>query len=278
MKNRIVLFVSMLVAASFSVEAQKLKPEEVIAKHIASIAPAEKLATIRSLVAVGEVRVEYISQKNQPASGRIVIASEGNKLFFGMQLNASDYPQEKIIFDGNKTDVAMVRAGNRTALGNFIQSNSAIVSNGVMAGGLSTSWALLDAAQRGAKISGGSLKKVEGKDAYALSFSPKGSSDVDITMYFDALTFQHVRTEYKRTSSASIGRTIDESARNHETRLKVTEDYSDHKDFQGLIIPHKYKIHYLVSGQNNVELAWTANLSEFAINQNLDPGTFAIAK
>ncbi len=269
----------MLLAASFVADAQKLKPEEIIAKHLDSIAPAEKRAAVKTLVAVGEVNVDYITQKNQPANGRIVIASEGNKLFFGMQLNASDYPQEKIIFDGDKTDVAMVRAGNRTLLGNFIQSNTAIVSNGLISGPLSTSWALLDAAKRGAKISGGSMKKVDGKEAYSLSFNPKGSSDVDVTLYFDAQTFRHVRTEYKRTSSASMGRTPEESSQMIETRLKVTEDFSDYKEQHGLMVPSKYRIHYSISGQNGTtEIAWNANLSEFAINQALDPGTFAVGK
>jgi len=278
MKKYITLLVVFFLLA-LSINAQKLKAEEIIAKHLDSIAPAEKRSTIKSLIAVGEARVDYITQKNQPASGRIVIASEGPKLFFGMQLNASDYPQEKIIFDGNKTDVASVRAGNRSVLGNFIQSNSGIVSQGLMSGGLSTSWALLDAAARGAKISVSGNKKIDGKDVYALSFNPKGSSDVDITLYFDAQTFQHVRTEYKRTASAAMGRTPEESSRLQETRIKLTEDFSDYKNYEGVNVPTKYKIFYSSSGQNGTtEVSWTANLSEFAPNQRLDPGTFTIGK
>jgi hypothetical protein len=278
MKKSLISVVVLFLVAS-SINAQKLKPEEIIAKHLASIAPAEKLAAIKTLIAVGEVRVEYLTQKNLPASGRMVIASEGNKLFFGMQLNATDYPQEKIVFDGAKTDVAAVRAGSRSVFGNFVQSNSSIVSQGLISGTLATSWALLKAAERGAKISSSGTKKIDGKEVYALSFSPKGTSDLDITMYFDQQTFQHVRTEYKRTASASMGRTIDESARQHETRIRVTEDFSDHKEFQGMNLPSKYRIHYSISGQNGTtEIAWTASFSEFAINQPLDPGSFAVSK
>ena len=273
------IFTFVLLAAAAGSYAQKLKPEEVIAKHLSSIAPADKLSSIKSLIAVGEVRVEYLTQKNQPATGRIVIASEGNKLFFGMQLNATDYPREKIIFDGNKTDVAAVRAGNRSIFGNFVQSNSSIVSQGLISGTLSTSWALLAAAERGYKVSSGGTKKIDGKEVYAINFSPKGTSDLDITMYFDQQTFQHVRTEYKRTASASMGRTPDESSRQQETRLKVTEDFSDYKEFEGVMVPSKYKLHYSISGQNGTtEIAWTASFSEFAINQKLDPGTFAVSK
>ena len=278
MKKNLILILVLFMAA-VSVYGQKLKPEEIIAKHRLSIGSAERLSSVKSLIAVGEVRVDYITQKNQPAAGRIVIASEGNKIFFGMQLNATDYPQEKIIFDGSKTDVAAVRAGSRSIFGNFMQSNNAIVSQGLISGTLATSWALLDAAQRGAKISSGGTKKIDGKEVYVLNFNPKGTSDLDITLYFDQQTFQHVRTEYKRTSSASMGRTPEESSRMQETRLKVTEDFSDFKEVQGINVPSKYRIHYSISGQNGTtEIAWTANLSEFAANQPLDPGTFAIGK
>ncbi len=109
------LFIMLFLVAS-SASGQKLQAEEVIAKHLDSIAPAEKRASIKSFIAVGEVLVEYLTQKNQPASGRIVIASEGTKMFFGMRLNASDYPQDKFIFDGSKVDIGLVRPGTRSPL------------------------------------------------------------------------------------------------------------------------------------------------------------------
>src|SRR5688572_15005381 len=143
MKHKIVLstlLFSMFVMVPFA-NGQKLTAEEIIAKHLDSIASAEKRSTIKTLIAVGEVRVEYITQKNQPAAGRIVLASEGNKLFVGMSLNAADYPQEKFIFDGNKTSVGSVRSGTRSVLGNFIQSNNVILSQGIFAGTLGSSWA-----------------------------------------------------------------------------------------------------------------------------------------
>ena len=281
MKNRLTLpfgFLSLLVIAQM-VNGQKMNADEVITRHLASIAPAEKLSLIKSFIAVGEVRVDYITQKNQSAAGRIVIASEGNKMFIGMRLDATDYPQEKIIFDGNKAAVAMVRAGTRSVLGNFIQSNSSILSQGALSGALTTSWALLAADGQRAKISSAGSKKIDGKEVYALTFSPKGGGDLDITMFFDQQTFRHVRTEYRRTSSAGIGRTIDESARQSETRLKITEDFSDFKDFQGMTLPNKYRIHYTITGANGTtEIAWICNLTEFAINQPLDAGTFETGK
>ncbi len=277
MKNKLtlpfLLFLFLLIPPFAN--GQKMSADDVIAKHLASIGPADKRTAIKSLVAVGEVKVEFVTQKNQPTSGRIVIASDGEKMFLGMNLNASDYPQEQFVFDGSKTAVANIRSGSRSVLGNFIKSNTAIISQGLLAGTLKTSWALIDAQDKGFKITMSGNKKINGKEAYALRFSPKGGSDVDITMFFDQKTFHHVRTEYKRTSSASIGRTIEESSRQSETQLSFIEDFSDYKDFHGISLPHKYKLLYTVSGANGTtEVIWTCNLSEFAINQALDPASF----
>lgn len=276
MKSILMFLVAFLMTAP-SISGQKLKAEEIIAKHLASIASPEKLASIRTVVAAGEVKVEFITQKNQPASGRIVLASDGVKSMFGMQLNATDYPRELIVFDGSKANVAMVRAGSRTLLGNFLQSNSSVVSQGLLAGTLGTSWNLLTAADRGTKISTSGTRKIDGREAYVLRITPKGGSDLDITMFFDQETFHHLRTEYKRTSSASIGATIDESARQSETRIKLTEDFSDHQSFEGVTFPRKYKLHYSTTGRNTTEIVWTSIFTEFALNQNLDPKSFGIA-
>ena len=266
----------MLVMVQFA-NGQKLTAEEIIAKHLDSIASAEKRPTVKSMIATGEVRVEYITQKNQPASGRIVFASEGNKLFVGMKLNASDYPHEQIVFNGDKASVALVRSGTRSLLGNFIQSNSVLLSHGIFSGTLGSSWALLNAGANKAKIATSGTKKINGREAYGLSYSPKGGSDLKITMYFDRETFHHIRTEYSRTASASMGATPDESARQSETRMKVIEDFSDFKTFKDVTLPNKYKISYSVSGQNGTtEIEWISTISEFSINDKLDAGTFAI--
>jgi hypothetical protein len=141
---------------------------------------------------------------------------------------------------------------------------------------LSSSWVFLAASEGKAKISTAGAKKIGGRETYAISFAPKGGGDLDIKMYFDQETFRHVRTEYGRTSSASLGRTIDESARQSETRLKVTEDFSDFKESDGVTLPTKYKISYSTIGANTTEIVWMSNISEFAVNQKLDPRTFQV--
>ncbi len=266
-----------LLLLTIAVSAQKIKPEEILAKHLDSIAASEKRVATNSIFAVGDVVVTFVTQKNQTAQGRVVIASTGEKLFFGMNLNAVDYPLEKFSFDGKNAKVAYVRTTERSTLGNFILSNNLLLEDSLLGGTLSTSWALSGLTDKKAKLSSGGTKKIDGKEVYVLGYSPKGGSDIDITLYFDKETFQHVRTEYKRIASAGIGLRPEQSSGYDETRIKLTEDYGDYRDESGLMLPHSYRITYSISGQKGTnEVQWKFTLNEFAFNQKLDDKTFDI--
>lgn len=266
--------VVLVLAAALQGSAQKLKPEEVIAKHLESLGTSEAKAALKNRVASGSVQVKFISQKNQTSEGRVVMASTDAKSFFGMTLNATDYSGEKFVFDGKKAVVGFANNGVRSVLGNFILSNNWIVEESVFGGSLVGTWALL-ATGKG-KLSSGALKKIDGKEVYSVGYSKKGGGDIDVTLYFDKETFRHVRTEYKRTSSAGIGTSPNQSSGFFETRHKVVEDFSNFKDEKGLMLPHTYKVLYSVTGQNGTtEVEWNFEFNEFAFNQNLDEATFS---
>ena len=264
--------------AASSAFAQKMKAEDVIAKHLDSIGTSEARAATKSQIAVGDAQIKFITKKTTPVVGRIVIAAAGEKNFWGMNLNSTDYPMEKFSFDGNKAKVGFTRTGGRSVLGGFVFSNNSLLEEGLLGGTLSHSWAMLSMADRKAKISYDGTKKIDGKEAYVLGYSPKGGTDVDIKLYFDKETFRHIRTEYKRVSSAGIGSTPEASSRYSENRITLTEDFSDFKTEGKLTLPHGYRILYLTTGTSNgsTEIEWTFNLTEFAFNQNLAANTFDI--
>lgn len=275
MFNKILMAAFVAGLAAAAVTAQKLKAEEIVAKHLESIGSAEKRAATTSMIAVGDATVVFVTQKNQTALGRIVVASSGPKMFLGMNLNAVDYPQEKFSFDGKDVHVAYVRTTERSTLGNFLLSNKSLLEDSLMGGTLFTSWSLANLTGKKAKVSGGGTKKIDGKEVYVVDYSPKGGSDVNITMYFDKETFRHVRCEYKRISSAGIGLRPEQSSGYDETRIKLTEDYGDYKDEGGLMLPHSYSITYSISGQKGTnEVQWKFILTEFAFNQKFDDMTF----
>jgi len=255
--------------------AQKLKPEEIIAKHLDSIGTAEARAAAKSRMIVGDVVVTFISQKNQTAQGRIVMASEGNKSLLGLTLNAADYQQEKFTYDGKKARTAFAYLTNRSPLGSFVDSNNVMLEQGLLSGALATAWTPLNMIEGKGKLGGGGIKKIDGKEVYAVGYSPKGGSDVEITLFFEKDTFRHVRTEYKRVSSAGIGTSPDQSAGFSETRYKLVENFSDFKDEKGLMMPHLHKILYSVSGQRGTnEIEWAFTLTAFTPNPKLDASTF----
>lgn len=272
MRDLIVGFVIVFVLFAASSAGQKLKAEELVAKHLESLGTPEARAAVKNRLAAGRVLVRFISQKNQ-TEGRVVLASAGGKNFLGMNLSAGDYSLEKFVFDGKRSHVGYAHNGRRSVLGSFVDSNSWIIEESLLAGTLSDSWAL--ASSEKGRLSSEGVKKIDGKDVYALGYSRKGS-DIDVKIYFDKETFRHVRTEYKRVSSAGIGRTPEESSRFIETRYRVVEDFADFRPEAGLMLPHSYKLMYSVSGQNGTtEIEWNLELNEFAFNQNLDENTFS---
>lgn len=257
--------------------AQKLKPEEIVAKHLESIGTAEVRAGVKSQMTIGDVVVTFVSQKNQTAQGRVVMASAGNKNFMGLQLNAADYPGDKFTFDGSKSKIARLENGGRSYLTDFVTANQSTVKESLLGGVLALSWALNDVAGKKVKVSGGGLKKVDGKEHYVLDYSPRGGSDVNITLFFEKDTFRHVRTEYKRTSSAGIGTSPNQSSGFDETRIKVIEVYGDFRAEKGLMLPHTYKFTYSEIGQRGTrEVEWAYTLNEFAFNQPMDDKTFDV--
>lgn len=269
-----IITLAVLLAFAVNVQAQKMSAADVISKHIDSIGPKDLRSQIKNQIIIGETSVNNITQKTPPLSGKIVLVSEGKKNFWGMKLNSPDYPSERFVFDGKKSNVGLVKTGARSVLGNFVLSNQNILEESLLGGALSSSWALL-AEDRKAKISFDGVKKIDGKEVYVLGYSPKGGSDVNIKLYFDKETFHHIRTEYKRISSAGIGQTPDQSSQFYESRISLTEDFSDFKTDNGLTFPRKYRLLYSVSGQKGTtEIEWLSEVKEIGFNQNLDPQTF----
>lgn len=267
---------TVIVLLAHSTFAQKMRTEDVIAKHLDSIGTSEARAATKSQIAVGTAQIKLVTKITTPVVGRIVIAAAGEKNFWGMNLNSTDYPSERFSYDGNKAKVGFARTGVRSTLGGFVLSNNSLLEEGLLGGTLTHSWAMLNTASRKAKIFFDGTKKINGKEAYILGYSPKGGSDIDIKLYFDKETFRHIRTEYKRVSSAGIGRTPEASSRYSENRITLTEDFTDFKPEGKLTLPHGYHMLYSTTGTSNgsTEIEWTFNLTEFAFNQNLAANTF----
>jgi hypothetical protein len=279
MTYRMVAMILLLACLSAATEAQapKLKAEEIIAKHIEAIGAAETLQSVSTRISQGTVVVTFKEPGTGQLGGRVVMASEGPKSMMAMAFdNATNYPHERIAYDGKDVSGGYVHPGSRSSLGDFLLTHQAILKQGIWGGELSQGWMLLNP-NRKVKIEAGGMKKIGDRQTYQLKCYPSGS-DLKIAMYFDAETFQHVRTEYERSVIAQMGGTPETSANQSETRYKLVEDFSDFKKEGGLTLPHAYKINLeITTGRAGaVKAQWELSLSDFKFNQHIEPGSFDV--
>src|SRR5688572_8892629 len=126
------------------VSPDKMKPEEVVAKHLAAIGPADALASLKSRVAIGNAKAVSRNKAVRDVSGVAQLASDGDKVLLAMIFDSTGYPYEKAGYDGDKFTVALWETtGKRSALGDFLVAQDTIFKQGLIGGVLSSAWPLL---------------------------------------------------------------------------------------------------------------------------------------
>src|SRR6478672_1119939 len=114
-------------AASGIAYAQKITAEEIVEKHLSSIGPPVARGALVNQVAAGLVEYKVLRAGGRGGNGKIVLASEANKLLFGMTFPMPTYPAETIIFDGKKVRVNFAYNNVRSYLGDFIYKNESMI-------------------------------------------------------------------------------------------------------------------------------------------------------
>lgn len=279
MKNSRFIFLQLLMlvlmfAGGGTVSAQKLNAEEIIAKHLESIGSAKARKDLKNIVATGFTQY-MVLRKNTGGDGKAVIASDGDKFLYGMTFAIPSYPAETFIYNGGKSKIAYAISNSRSEFGDFVYRYNDVLGEGLFGGVLSTGWALRNLEARKAKVTLEGTKKIGDREAHVLQYSPKGGSDLQIFIYIDQNSFEHLRTEYRRVISAIIGSNPDASSQQREQRQTLTEEFSDFKKESDINLPHAYRIHILLEGAAGTrEYEYKSVFSEFYINQPIDPSAF----
>src|SRR5713226_1984030 len=107
-------------AVSSKSSAQKLKPEEVVSRHLESIGSAKERAAVKTRIISGTSQVVFHTTPIGQAIGRAVLASEDVKSLLGMSFPSPVYPRELLGFNGSTFMAAYVLPGSRSALGSFL--------------------------------------------------------------------------------------------------------------------------------------------------------------
>jgi hypothetical protein len=267
----------LLFAGPHSFGIDKLKVEEVIAKHLASIGTEKLRSSIRTRIIAGNSQVIFRTTPVGQAYGRVVLASDGLKNLIGMSFRSPVYPREEFGFDGHSFIAAFVTPGVRSSLGSFLMNHDLVFKHGLMGGTLSSAWPLFDLSQRRVQLEYAGLKKIDNRSLHEIRYMPRGGSDLKISLFFDEKTFEHVRTEYQRDIPASLGTRAYANVEERESRYKMVEEFSNYKTEQELNLPHTYKIFLIADAQSGTFSAeWLLELNRFRFNEEIDPNSFSI--
>jgi hypothetical protein len=259
-----------------SLSFDKLSSDEVVAKHLASVGSSQDIAATRTRVATGVTQAKLrVTQTLVELSGPAQLASDGDKFLLAMIFQSNNYPHEKASFDGENQTIGVLTQGGRSPLGNFLSSQPSLLKHGLIGGVLSSAWPLFNLDRRDAKLSYSGTDKINGKAVYKLKYNPRNAGNLSITLYFDAETFRHLRSQYEYTISARQGAMAETSVSQGDNRYKLVEDFSDFQPTGKLMLPHTYIIDLTVQTPNRTQtLEWTINFSQFTFNEPIDPRAF----
>lgn len=271
-KNYSILLFGIILLVANTISAQKLSADEIIAKHLAAVGSPEKRADVRTLIAAGASEFEASSPVVK-GGGKSIVVSDASNLFFLISLNSKEYPFEKVGYFNGKVDLPYINSGKRSLLGDFLAEHSKVLTEGLFGGVLSRRWRIAE--KDLPKLSTAGSKSIDKRKAYAIEYlSADLGADFTIKLYFDAETFQHVRTEYRREvrpRSPSVGR--QNQITNAE--LTLTETFSEFKSVDGLTLPHRYEVTFESNSNTSVhQNTWRILVQKYIVNQALAPDFF----
>jgi len=275
-----------LLAAALPAAAQKMDLKELLARHAQSLKKSEA-AALKSRALEGSVEMTVVVGGAGTLAGTASLLSDGEKRQLTMRFGHGSYDHERMVTDGEKIAVDMVNAARRSDLGVFLLTQDQIFKEGLLGGVLSSAWPLANGAPDKAKLKYEGLKKVDGRELHMVRYrTEKKSGDVEITMYFDANTFSHVRTTYLVTMGTGVvstpgvneqlpapggagsgpgsggvqtGETM--NARRQTTRFRLDEEFDDFRNSEGYVIPAKWKIRYTMETQQSRVYEWLVTVT-----------------
>lgn len=223
---------------------EKITAADLIAKHLSAIGTEEARKRNEQRTLEGPTAVKFVVGGHGVLQGTGRLLSRENDMRYTMHLDAIDYPGEDFLKAGEQTSIAIISPGTRSALGKFLFFNSEILREGLVGGVMSAAWPLLNLEAHHAKLTVRGVKKMGDKQLYEVLYLPrKANSDLDILLYFDAQTFQHVMTRYHLKVHAFPG-LRGSNGGSSDAANDVEERFSEFHQVNGITIPLRWIIHY----------------------------------
>lgn len=275
-----IALIPLLLSAAANAVEPATSADQVITRHLESLGDAKTLTNLQSRAAQGTTEFRLLVGGNSAVlDGKFQFVSQGGKFHFLMKLPSTDYRGEQFIFDNRKVEVsASTNTMNRSALGSFVYAQDVILKEGLWGGVLSTAWPLLNMADRNVKLTFDGIKKIDGNQWYEIRYAPKKNSDVEIRLYFDPVTYHHVRTVYSMEIGAGLGQGEIMSARQQQARYSLEERFDDFKTADGLTLPQQYEIRFSQEQRDGSTKIydWKIQTTQILNNLPLDPRNFTV--
>jgi hypothetical protein len=273
------LLLFVVVGSYIPLRADDLTPGDIIVKHLDAIGSAQTRSNLKSRVVQGGATYRILVGGSGAIDGKFVFASEGPKSNFLFKVNAGGYLGEQFICDGNKTSVAGTYADKRRSeFGAFVLTQDVVLRENLLGGVWSSGWALLDVEGRGAKLHYEGIKKVNRRELIALRYQPKRRTDLDILLYFDPQTYQHVLSIYELSVSTGLAGGETSQAGKQQTRYRIEERFSDFQSQDGLTLPTHYDLRFtleLSSGFTKL-VEWEVRSRNIMNNKSIDACSFEV--
>jgi hypothetical protein len=273
----ILSFVLIIVIAPVFSWAEDLKPEDVVSKHLDAIGPAQLRSGLKSRVVQGGATYRVLVGGSGAVDGKFVFASEGPKSNFLFKINANGFLGEQFICDGNKTSVAGTYPDKRRSeFGTFIFTQDIVLRENLLGGVWSSGWPLLDVEGRGAKLHYEGMKKVDGRELIALRYQPRKRTDLDIFLYFDPQTYQHVMSVYELRITTGLGGGEAAQSGKQQTRYRIEERFSEFQAKDGLTLPTHYDLQFTLELGNGFTklVEWEVRAFNIMNNESIDERSF----
>jgi hypothetical protein len=223
----------------------KLTAEDVVTGHLLALGPAEVRSATRSRIAEGSVALKILVGGTAHLTGRALLYSEPGTQRINLRFDEPNYYGESFTLVGDKSDAGFAQPSRRSPIGSFFATYDDSLREGILTGALSTSWALLDVAARGAKLKYDGIKKVDDKPLHQITYQPKKKkSEMRILLFFDPETFRHVRTTYTLTIPAPMGATITESSQQQDSHYNLEETFDGFQQVEGLTLPTQWTLRF----------------------------------
>lgn len=258
----------LLLAGWILAEEPKLKPEEMIARHLASIGTLEARNSRKTNIAEGKATVKFLVAGSGATAGRALFFSQDRKLRLLLEFNnIHQYLGEDIVFDGEKHAVGYTVTDSRSPFGEFLHTYNGIIQEGLLGSVLSTAWPLSDFQARRPKVQSKGLVKVGDQQLLQLDYQLKKGRDVTVSLYFDPETFRHVKTVYAVTVLAAMGSNLQDTSM-RESYYKIEENFEAFRAVDGLTVPSRWNLRFSIDGrQSSVQWEWDMRFDKITANQ-----------